>query len=75
MPQEAPMLLPSCRPPKCLSCGQVIELGESGLPDHHCSRRHEAAVESANRRAVDSPVPRDLPYGERLELGFSMIGR
>ncbi len=62
---------------RCVSCGKPIESsqrhGRDGLANHHCSRRHEAAIEAANRRECEPQVRRP-PFGERLEDGFALLG-
>lgn len=56
---------------KCVACGEVIELGESGCPNHHCSDEFEAAVEELNRLAADDEFLDDIPFRDRLEsLGY-----
>ncbi len=58
---------------RCVSCGRRIELAESGLPNHRCSKRHVAAREAENRRELEiNPFP-DLSFDQRLSLGFSML--
>lgn len=58
---------------KCISCGQRIELSESGLPHHHCSLAHERAVEAAHRRAQNDYEPPQPSFDDRLELGFALM--
>ena len=60
-------------PDRCVSCGKRIELAESGLPNHRCSRRHVAALEAANRREPEIDAFPDLSFDQRLSLGFSML--
>ncbi len=58
---------------RCVSCGKLMEVAESGLFNHHCSPQHEAAREAANRRESDGPFPRWPSWRERLTLGFQMM--
>jgi len=60
-------------PVRCVSCGQPIELAPSGLPNHHCSVRHEAGKRSRNV-ALEEPFMRTPTFGRRLRDGFNMIG-
>ncbi len=61
----------------CVSCGKPIESsqrhGRDGLANHHCSRRHEAAIEAAYRFEREPPVHQPS-FGERLADGFALLG-
>lgn len=45
--------------------------------DHHCSPRSLAAIDRADARArhqdEDTKANCDLPFGERLDLGFGIV--
>jgi hypothetical protein len=60
----------------CVSCGRRIEYvghGEESRANHHCSARHEAAVEAASR-GLEERAPRERSFAQRLEEGFAMLG-
>lgn len=55
----------------CVSCGKAIEISEKGFPNHHCSKKHIGAQESANTRA-EEPLVRKNTYSRRIKDGFAM---
>lgn len=56
---------------RCAACDEYIELGESGLSDHHCSEEFESAVEELNRLAADDACLDNIPFRKRLRrLGY-----
>ncbi len=62
---------------RCVACGKRIRRAKSAdgvaLPNHHCSRRHETAVEAANCEP-DESAPGERSFVERLEEGFDLLG-
>jgi hypothetical protein len=58
---------------RCVSCGRRIECSPRGLPNHHCSERHEARVAAANRRAEEDGRELKPSYSQRLRVGFLML--
>lgn len=58
---------------RCVSCGRIMEVSESGCLNHHCSPQHEAARAAANRRGEDTPHAPRRSLGQRLYEGFSML--
>ena len=57
----------------CVSCGQEIEAGPNGFPNHHCRPAHEGARKAANVRHTE-PAVRRQTMAERLAEGFRMMG-
>jgi len=70
---RSPMMKTLFCQPECVSCGGKIETGPNGLPNHHCSNRHEGAKKAANTRA-ESPRSYTEVYHRRLADGFEMLG-
>ncbi len=59
---------------RCVSCGQRMELSETGCLDHHCTAKHEKLRDAANRREQDTHEPRTRSFDERLGEGFALLG-
>ena len=56
----------------CVSCGEPIGCDpQTGLANHRCSKRHEAAKAGANTR-LSEHVDRSPTFAQRLAYGFSM---
>ena len=56
----------------CVSCGEEIENGPNGLPNHHCSAKHEGSKRGAETR---SELPRifNQCYADKLSDGWKML--
>ncbi len=58
---------------RCVSCGNPIEFGRNGHPDHHCSKSHEAAKRGADTRGQEPTVYANRSFSQRLSDGFGIL--
>lgn len=62
-------------PPRCVVCNRLIEYAifrGVAHSNHHCPQSTESAKAAANTR-LEEPIERNLPYGQRLSMGFDML--
>ena len=59
--------------PRCVACGNEIEVTASGLADHHCPPEYENAKYYEQLYANDRGVPVSRTVGQRLSQGFRMM--